>query len=303
MQNIKTIIQGSVMGIVETIPGVSASTLALIMGIYDQFVDVLHEVSEVMKTSLLWLGRRRTFSDVRAALAAIQWRFGILLFLGMLLGVGVFSHVMSFSLENFPAYTFAFFFGLILASLPVPWQRLESVGRREIAIALGTAALFFLFLGLKPAALAGAPPLWLVFVGGAIGICAMVLPGVSGSFVLLLMGLYDYVIGAVKNFTRLDVSQAELASLFVLALGVLVGFATFVRALKIWLERYPAFIMSFLVGLMLGSLRVLWPYDKLSPGVALPSESLITTLIILVTTAGVVYLNSLAVRDPGALEE
>lgn len=303
MQNLKTVIQGTVMGIVETIPGVSASTLALIMGIFDQFVDVLHELSEVLKTTLLWFARRRTFADVRAAFIAIQWRFGSLLLLGMLLGVAVFSNVLSYTLEHYPAYTFAFFFGLILASIPVPWQRLDKVGRREIGIALVTAVLFFLFLGLKPAVISGVPPLWLVFLGGAIGICAMVMPGISGSFVLLLMGLYDYVIGAVKAATRLEITTAELLALGALAAGVLVGFATFVRLLKVWLERYPGFILSFLVGLMLGSLRALWPFSKLTLGAAALNEGLIASLIILVTAAGVGYLNSLAVRDPGAIED
>lgn len=303
MQNLKTILQGVVMGITETIPGVSASTLALIMGIYDQFVHVLHQLSEVLKTALLWLGRRKSFAELRHALRDIHWRFGILLFLGMLLGVGVFSHVMSYSLDNFPAYTYAFFFGLILASLPVPWQRLEKVGRREVAVMLITAVAFFLFLGLNPVEHPGVPPLWLVFVGGAIGICAMVLPGISGSFVLLLLGLYDYVIHAVKNATRLDISGPDLLHLVVLALGVLVGFATFVRLLKKWLERHPAPLMSFLVGLMLGSLRILWPYGNLPAAGPLGAQVMIVTLIILLTALGVYALNALAGRDPGALED
>jgi putative membrane protein len=292
-----TILQGIVMGIVETIPGVSASTLALIMGIYDRFVDLLHQFSDVFKEKMLFFAGKSTPRKVWGKVLDIDYKFGGLLFFGMFTGIGIFSHIMSFLLTNYPAYTYGFFFGLIIASVSVPWSRIKKKTRTEWLIAGITAVVFFVFLGFKPAVIVGIPSPFLVFVAGFFAICAMVLPGISGSFVLLLFGLYDYVIEAVKNLTKLNVSQPEIINLFALAAGLTFGFATFVRLLKYILLKYPTYLMATLVGLMLGSLRVLWPFPRIEEGANYNTEMLMVSLVIIGTILVVCTISEYATKE------
>lgn len=300
---ITTVGQGIIMGIVEVIPGVSASTLALIMGIYDKFIDFLHEISDFMKTFVSMFLGRKSFSDVKTSFKEMNFGFGAFLLTGMAVGIGAFSHVMSYLLENEPVYTFAFFFGLILASIRVPFLQMSKITPKVWVTFIATSILFFVFLGLNPATNATNPSLFKIFISGFFAICAMVLPGVSGSFVLLLFGMYDFVIELIKNFTKFNVGTHEILSLAVLGLGVVLGFALFVRVIKMALSKFPEYLMSFLAGLMVASLRVLYPFGHsvadtngkehvqsimLMPW-EVPIQTLLTVIAIIVVTFFAVY--------------
>lgn len=296
-----TILQGMVMGIVEVIPGVSGSTLALIMGIYDKFINFLHQISDLIKVILKVLLGRSHLKDIFKTFHSIDYKFGGLLIAGMLLGIGGFSHIMSYLLEHHPIYTSAFFFGLILASVRVPFFQIKKITPEVWLTFIFSSVLFFFILGLNPAASVSSPSLFRIFIAGFFAICAMVLPGVSGSFVLLLFGMYDYIIEHVKNVTKLSATPQEILNLSVLALGIVLGFAIFVRVLKYGLKKYPSYLMAFLAGLMVASLRILWPFMeyssvhgyhvKLSPLDVHPTEAFTIILIIFVTTSAVLFIN------------
>ena len=291
------------MGIAEIIPGVSASTLALIMGIYHNFISLLHQVSTFFKEIVALFIGKSSVKKVKRAFWDINYKFGVFLLAGMLIGLGGFSHIMSFLLENYPQYTFAFFFGLILTSVSIPWMQMERRGFKEVLIVLFTLVIFFFVLGLHPVGEAGRPGLVQLFFGGFIAVCAMVLPGISGSFVLLLLGLYHHVVSLVKDVTNLTAVTQDFLDLAVVFLGIVLGFSLFVRFLNFALHKYHAQLMAFLVGLMLASLRVLWPFmdagssssvetmAKLWPWQSPLIEALTIVLIILTAAGWVLFIN------------
>ncbi|HEX9804520.1 MAG TPA: DUF368 domain-containing protein [Candidatus Dojkabacteria bacterium] len=257
--NYGTVLQGIVMGTAEIIPGVSGSTLALIMGIYDKFIDLLHSISDLVKEFIKLLIGKSTKKEFGQLIRTVDFRFGFSLIFGMGLAIVVLSKVLGFLFEEYPQYLLAFFFGLILASVYFPWKRMEKRGFREVAIIMISFLALFIILGLKPISNDNPNPLF-VFIGGIVGISGMVLPGISGSFILLLIGLYNYIISAIENIASFNFNGKEILNLIIFSTGLATGFITFVRVLKILLTKFNSQLMAFLIGLMLASLRVLWPF-------------------------------------------
>lgn len=248
------------MGIAEILPGVSGSTFALIMGIYDDFINLLHSVSDIVKELLKLILGKSTKDKLISKIKDIDFKFGALLVFGMLISIGVLSNVIEKLLHDYPQEVSAFFFGLVLASVSIPWKEMKERKTKQIAIATGVFLATFILLGLKPASFSETPPPLLFLFGGIVGVSGLILPGISGSFILLLLGLYEFVISIVKGLTRLEIESEELVSLGLFITGLGLGFVGFVRILKKGLENYPNELMAALIGLMLGSLRVLWPF-------------------------------------------
>lgn len=300
---IVTVLQGMVMGIAEIIPGVSGSTLALVMGIYDNFIEFLSEVSDFLKSIIKFVLRKEDFSTLKANFKKINLRFGIFLLVGMALSLALFSHVITVLLESYPQYVFSFFFGLVLASISIPWTEMKTKGAKQLVLLVVTFVIFFIILGLKPATVVNPSPIFLFFAGAA-AICAMVLPGISGSFIFLLLGVYDYIISLLRDFTKLSIDSTKLIALTAVALGIVVGFSVFVKFLKAGLKKYPSEIMAFLVGIMLASLRVLWPFMSINGPVheeeistlpkvlpwEVPTEQLVLSIVLILAAVGLVRL-------------
>lgn len=292
------------MGIAEVIPGVSGSTIALILGIYDDFINLLHSVSDIVKTVILFIIRKKSFKDVISSIKAVDIKFGIFLGIGMVISIAGFSHIFTFLLDKYPMYVYAFFFGLVISSVLFPFERMKSKGLKELVIFIVSFLVFFIILGIKPVSLTQDPPLLYVFFGGAIAICAMVLPGISGSFILLLLGLYNYIIETVKHLTKFDIEFSQIIMLVTLTLGIGTGFIIFVRILKVALSKFPSELMAFLIALMFASLRVIWPFidtdsaqkvesmKKVMPGDLELSQNIIIISIILITASITVAVNT-----------
>lgn len=242
-------LKGMGMGMAEVVPGVSGGTIAFVTGIYERLLESITAVGP----DLLAAFRR---GGVGAAWTAIQGPFLLNLLVGMALGLGVGVFAITYLIEAFPPVVWAFFFGLILASawyigrMVKPWSVTEA-----IALAAGFAVALAIVLG-TPAQ--GSTSLLFVFVSGAIAISALLLPGVSGSFILLLLGMYSYVIPNVKGLLSGDAAALPVVAVF--ALGCLTGLVTFSRVLKWLFEKYPQPTLALLTGFMLGSLYKLWPW-------------------------------------------
>lgn len=294
----KTFVSGILMGVVELIPGVSGSTIALILGIYDKFIGFIHELSEFAKDTLKLLKKGKGPKTIYKRFKEIDSDFGFILVLGMFTGIGALSHVMSFALEHFPSYTFAFFFSLVLASIRVPFKQVNRNDTLSWVVLGLSAAMFFIVLGLTPASANFSPNPIYLFIGGFFAISAMLLPGISGSFVLLLFGLYDYVISLIKDLTSLNVSTSLFTSLMIVGAGIVMGFLLFVRVIKYALSNFPSQLMAFLTGLMIASLRVLWPFvrgtrknlTQVSPADVPVNELIVILVIIAITVAFVTYV-------------
>lgn len=300
---IVTVLQGMVMGIAEIIPGVSGSTLALVMGIYDNFIEFLSEVSDFLKGIIKFILRKESFSNLKERFKKINLRFGIFLLLGMVISLALFSNIITVLLEEYPQYVFSFFFGLVIASISIPWSEMKTRSIKQLLIVAITFIVFFIILGLKPATVVDPSPLFLFFAGAA-AICAMVLPGVSGSFIFLLLGVYDYVISLLRDLTKLSIDSTKIIAITAVALGIVVGFSIFVKFLKAGLKKYPSEIMAFLVGIMFASLRVLWPFMTVSGPVhedaistlpkvlpwEVPTEQMVLSVVLILIAAGLVKL-------------
>lgn len=244
-------LKGLAMGIAEVIPGVSGGTIAFVTGIYERLLDA---IKGVLSPTPLRLLREE---GIAAAWQALDGNFLALLLGGMAAGLvgGIFG--VTYLLEHYPTIIWAFFFGLILSSV---WYVARQVGRwrwQEAFMLLAGAAVAYWITVASP--LGGSESLVAVFFSGAIAICALMLPGISGSFVLLLLGMYSFVISSVKQvLSSFDTAGLVITGVF--ALGCLVGMAGFSRLLSWTLKHYHNPTMAMLTGFMVGSLNKLWPW-------------------------------------------
>jgi putative membrane protein len=238
-------LKGVVMGAADVIPGVSGGTMALILGLYRELI-----------TSLGAITSRPTLRSLAAGELGSAWRtiggpFLLALALGIATAVIALSGVIVTALESAQSTVFALFFGLILASAVAVVRRIPRWGvGAALTLALGAAVGLWL-VGLTPTT----PPTTPAFLAlsGALAICALVLPGISGAFILVLLGKYGYVLGAI--------STLDLARLLPVAVGGVIGLLSFTRLLAWLLARAEALTLSLLAGFMLGSLRKVWPWQ------------------------------------------
>lgn len=237
---------GAGMGTADLVPGFSGGTVALITGIYPRLIANIRQGARAF--SLLLRGRLAAFLD---ALRAVEWRFVLSLLVGLLGAVFTLATVMSRLLEDHPVQMESVFLGLIVGATILAWRELRRPAPLHALVCLGVGAVFFVLLGLRSGSVID-PPLAVYFLAGAIAICAMILPGISGSFLLLMLGMYANVIGAV--------SDRNLAVLVVFALGCAFGLAAFSVLLNWLLNNHHDLVLAAMIGLMVGSVRVLWPW-------------------------------------------
>jgi len=244
-----TFLAGTLMGAADSVPGVSGGTIALVLGIYERLVGSISRILRAPRLLKTPDGRHRL---------AQAFAFGTPIFFGMVAATWLGTRLLV-GPEEVPGILrridtapmcFAFFFGLVIASLPEPWGRISTHRPVHWLLAAGGALLAAWFAGLPQAT--SEPPLWAFLYGGALAISVMLLPGVSGGLLLLVIGQYQKVAGAWHNY--------DLDVVAVFAVGMILGVATFVPLLRAALKRYHDLTMALLTGLMAGSLRALWPW-------------------------------------------
>ncbi|MCD2204481.1 DUF368 domain-containing protein [Halobacterium sp. KA-6] len=257
-------LKGAAMGAADAVPGVSGGTIALITGIYERLVGAIAALDPVEALGLLALVPQLGSPDAREEFVETLVRMDIpflaLLGVGVITAVVTVANVVHVAINDFPGVTFAFFFGLIAASVVALLGEVSVDTPGRVAAAVVGFVLAFV---LSAQAQAGALPevLPVVFLAGAIAICAMVLPGVSGSLLLLTLGLYDTMTSAVSDATDaalggdLAASIEPLTTLVVFMLGAVVGILSFARVVEWALDHYRAATLTFLVALMAGALR------------------------------------------------
>ncbi|MEX2536716.1 MAG: DUF368 domain-containing protein [Trueperaceae bacterium] len=253
-------LRGIAMGAADIVPGVSGGTMALILGIYSRLIHSLRSLARRPFLEALLGGRpARAFELVDGA-------FLLALAAGIATSVLLLSRLLSSLLEARPVFIYAFFFGLVLASVLLVGRRIRRVTASRWALfALGAAGAYLL-VGLTPANTPDAG--WFLFICGAVAVSALLLPGISGAFVLVLLGKYDYVLGAITN--------GDFAALTTVGAGVVVGLLSFTQVLGWLFRKYRDATLALLCGVMLGSLRKVWPWQTESEGllVNLPPSSI-----------------------------
>ncbi len=240
------VFRGFLMGAADVVPGVSGGTVALVLGIYERLVATVRQGAAVLPP-VAKLDSKQAWKRFRA----VDWKFIIPLLVGVLAAIAVLAGPLTHLLEERPVEMAAAFFGLVVASILIAWETLKSRDGVRLGVLVLSAVVTFWALGFRSGE-ASDPELWWVFIAGSIAICAMILPGISGSFILLMLGLYDYVLGAVDD--------RELLIILVFGAGCIAGLAGFSSILHALLKRHHDTVLAVLIGLMAGSLRVLWPW-------------------------------------------
>ena len=244
------------MGAADIVPGVSGGTVALVLGIYDRLINNVRLGARGLKQLLT--GDIASFKET---LVRIEWVWLISLLGGILVAVAALSSVLEQLLDDEPVKMSALFIGLVVGTIYVAIRMLDRIDATTVAIMLGVGVALFLLLGLKSdtvvaddaAEVVTRSPL-IFFLVGAIAICAMILPGISGSFLLVMMGMYTEVLGAVND--------RDVVSLGAFAVGAVLGLALFSTLLHWLLDGFHNWVIAAMVGLMLGSTRVLWPWPN-----------------------------------------
>ncbi len=247
-------VRGFAMGSADVVPGVSGGTVALALGIYHRLVAALDLCVDVAAAAL-----RLDWQGVQAALRQVPWLWIIGLGTGILSAVFLLATPLEKALATYPEQMAGLFMGLILGAAVLCLRQLRQITPAAMVLLVVSAIAFFVLLGLNPAthgeAVEGATaPWWAFFGAGAIAICAMILPGISGSFLLVLMGMYAPVLSAV--------SHLRLGHLVLFAFGCALGLALASRGLNWLLTHHHDPLLAAMIGLMLGSLRVLWPWPQ-----------------------------------------
>ena len=266
------VFRGGLIGVVEVVPGVSGGTVALIIGAYEKLIDAAGHITTAVRYTLSDLPRRKGGARAKEELGRADWPVVLPMMIGMACALVLGAKLVAPLVENHQQYAFALFFGLVLASLYIPYthsgQRWKPVNY-VLAAAMGLGA--FVLTGLPPSETTANP--LTVFLGGSIAICALVLPGLSGSFLLLTMGLYQPVIDAANN--------RDLTLLGAFALGCVVGLAGFVKVLKWLLENHHHVAIVVMTGLMAGSMRALWPWQDDDRNMYAPSDGVPQTFALM----------------------
>lgn len=273
------VLQGITMGTADAIPGVSGGTMALICGIYDRLVG---SISIGVDAFLLLITGKPKQAIKR--LGHIKWLFLLPLAVGIGLAIAVASHILPHLIETYPVYTSAAFFGLVAASLQAPYKEIgRQLHGRDWVVMLAFCLFAYWLVGLNEAGVVTDPGYLRIFLSAMIAITAMILPGISGAYQLLIMGMYAPTLTALKSL--------NLPYVITFALGAAVGLGGFSKILTWLLTNHRATTMSALLGLMIGSLRSLWPY---SAGMGIQTGALATAFIIL---GGLVVTGIMSIAD------
>jgi putative membrane protein len=241
------VVRGALIGFAEVVPGVSGGTIALVIGLYETLIG---SAAAVVKGGIALL--RGRVDEARDWFATVRWGVLVPVGLGMVTAVVVGAALLEPLVEEYPVQTRGVFFGLVVVGISVPARMVGRWDLRSLVLAGLAAAIAFLLTGLPPGTVDD-PSLVLVAASAAVAVCALVLPGVSGSFLLLSIGMYEPTIAAVND--------RDLGYLAAFALGAGLGLASFVLLLQWLLSHRPRITLVVLTGLMAGSLRALWPWQ------------------------------------------
>ena len=243
--SVRTLCIGLLMGAAEIVPGVSGGTIAFISGIYERLVNSLKQFTPALIPRLRKEGFRELWVLTDAPFLSI-------LFAGMAVSIIVFANAISYLLYNEPVALWSFFFGMVLASC---WVVSKDISRTQfesylfliVGVLVGLVVTHITPLEVSPTPAA-------LFFGGMFAVCAWILPGLSGSFILLIMGLYTFVVDAIKSF--------DVVSLMTLGAGCAIGLVSFAQVLSVLFSRFRNGTLALLTGFMMGSLAKLWPWKN-----------------------------------------
>ena len=276
---LKTFVVGLLMGSADLVPGVSGGTIALVTGIYERLVASIRSGSSALGSLI-----KGDFAGMKRNLRDIEWVFLLLILGGILTAVLSLAHFIGVQLEENPVVLAAAFLGLVLGSIVVASRMIRQPAIAHVWLSLVVGVATFVLLGIGSDVARSDPGMLAFFGSAALAICAMILPGISGSLILVLIGMYDPVLGAVND--------RDLTAVAIFVLGAIVGLAFFSQILHVALRRWHDLVLAGLIGLMVGSLRILWPWPDGVQGSGLsgPEGDLLGVLLAVLIGFGVVLV-------------
>lgn len=273
IKDIVIAVKGFFMGAANVVPGVSGGTIALISGIYEELIEALNAIMSPAPWKSLLKGRFKEFWT------SVHGRFLLWLLIGTAISIFSLAKLVEHELAYHPILVWAFFFGLIIASAYYMLRDIKGWKVKDVIVTLAGVALGLVICTLSPTQTPDS--MWFIFICGAIAVCTMILPGISGSFILVILGKYDYVMSAVSGM--------NIPVLLVFALGCVIGILAFAKFLHWLLARWERQTMLVLVGFVIGSLVKVWPWadtqacaeaQMLRTGIAEPLDKQIPGAII-----------------------
>ena len=237
--------KGMAMGAADVIPGVSGGTIAFITGIYEELINSIKSVNASLFRTLFREG-------IAAAWKQLNGNFLVAVFSDILISIFSLARLISWLLTNHQMLVWAFFFGLIIGSAIFVGKKIKKWNTLTVLMLLAGTTLAYYITIATPATTPEA--LWFIFISGGVAICAMILPGISGSFILLLMGKYEYILTAVKEFNAMV--------LLVFGLGCVIGIIAFSNIIAWLFRKFHNATLALLTGFMIGSLNKLWPWKQ-----------------------------------------
>ena len=239
------------MGMAEVVPGVSGGTIAFITGIYEELLNTIKGVTP--GKLLIWKEE-----GLKAFWQSINGNFILFLLIGMATGLVLGVFTIARMLNTYPVLVWSFFFGLILASVLFVGRQIKKWGIVEVVLLVFSTGFSYYITIAAPSQ--GPQELWFVFISGFIAICALMLPGVSGSFLLLLLGMYQYIVTDNVKALLSDFNTSSLTVVIVFGLGCLAGLLSFSRVLSWTFKKFEYPTLAALTGFLLGSLNKVWPW-------------------------------------------
>jgi putative membrane protein len=253
--------KGMAMGAADAVPGVSGGTIAFISGIYEELVDTLSNINISLFKTLFQKGLVPFWKQLNG-------NFILALLLGIIVSFVSFMRLAKYLIENHPILIWSFFFGLIIASILFVAKQITKWNQASLITVIVGAFIAF-YITTLPSMSANDSPLFLCFAG-ALAICAMILPGISGAFILVILGAYKSLSDAIHDF--------DFKKIALFALGAIVGLLAFSKVLKWLFKKYHNFTLALLTGFIIGSLNKIWPWKEVlswrtnSKGIEVPLQ-------------------------------
>jgi len=244
-QYLAVVLKGMGMGAADVVPGVSGGTIALISGIYEELIDSIKSIN-LSSVKLLLKFKFKEFAE------AINFKFLLSLICGIGISIVSIAQVLIYFLETQPILLWSFFFGLIAASTILIGRKIRSKNISNLIAILAGAIVAYYITSSTPTETS--TEWWFIFLSGAIAICAMILPGISGAFILLLLGKYHFIVSAL--------GELKIATIAIFVAGAATGILSFSNILSWLLKKYHNLTIATLTGFMFGSLNKVWPWKE-----------------------------------------
>ena len=265
-------LKGVLIGTFVFVPGVGMATISLTLNMYDEFIDLLHDLSQLLTTFFRFFIGEFNLKNIKKHLNNIFSDHNIPLFIGFVFGFAICSFAFRFVLDNAPAYVRAMFFGIVLATVATPLKHAKEITSKDKLVFLVSFGLFFYLFGFYSNNIFYAPSIISVILSGLLSSVSFVLPGIGGSFVLIIFNSYRYFVNVAYSLVYTSLSTSQLINLVLFSVSFIFGFVLTIRFVRYLLSKYRPTLMALFSGVLLASLRLMYPFITVKGDMVITSK-------------------------------